>query len=228
MKLSLKKKVQETKDAYSFIFQPPQKLSWTAGQYMYFTLEHKNPDSRGISRYFTIASAPFEKVIMVTTKFASSEGSSFKKALRMMGAGDSIEASAPKGKFFVKDAQKKHVCVAGGIGITPFRSIILDLDHKKALKNILLFYTVHKDAIIFKHTLEAAADKWKGFALVYANRSEINDIDFMGKYIHDMDEAAFMISGPMGLVKNISGNLKGRGVGKQNIITDYFPGYDHE
>ena len=85
-------------------------------------LNYPNQDDCGVER-FLIASAPREKHVMLTTRFAP-KSSSFKKALKNLGPGDAIEAYDLEGDFVVDDSEKTFVFVAGGIGITPFRAIL--------------------------------------------------------------------------------------------------------
>src|SRR3984893_17999900 len=81
MKFTLSATKQEASDTFSFIFAPEQPLQWKAGQLLRYVLNHPNPDDRGIERFFSIASAPYEKHVMLTTRFMSKR-SSFKKALK--------------------------------------------------------------------------------------------------------------------------------------------------
>jgi len=81
MKLTLRTIKQEASDIFSFIFTPERPLRWKAGQYLHYILKHQKPDDRGVERYFSIASAPQEERVMLTTRFAP-KGSSFKKALK--------------------------------------------------------------------------------------------------------------------------------------------------
>ena len=80
MKVELLEKYHETEDVISFIFKPLEDLEWKAGQFIYYKIPHDKPDNRGIIRHFTIASAPHEEHIRLTTRFFSEKGSSFKKA----------------------------------------------------------------------------------------------------------------------------------------------------
>src|SRR4030066_1062256 len=151
MILTLFNKVPGTSDVTSFYFKPHVAVKWTAGQYMQFTLPHDNPDDRGTSRFFTISSAPFEENIMITTRFAGDASSTFKKVLLKMEIGQNIYALMPQGEFLIKDFAKSYVFIAGGIGITPFRSIIFDLDFNKQLRNmdIFLLYSNRNNDIAF-------------------------------------------------------------------------------
>jgi glycine betaine catabolism B len=123
MKFTLSATKQEANDTFSFIFAPEQPLQWKAGQLLRYVLNHPHPDDRGVERFFSIASAPHEKHVMLTTRFAS-KSSSFKKALKNLRPGDAIEAHDLEGDFVVDDSEKTFVFIAGGIGITPFRAIL--------------------------------------------------------------------------------------------------------
>ncbi|MBA3543266.1 MAG: FAD-dependent oxidoreductase [Chthoniobacterales bacterium] len=122
MKFTLSATKQEANDTFSFIFAPEQPLQWKAGQLLRYVLNHPNPDDRGVERFFSIASAPHEKHVMLTTRFAP-KSSSFKKALKNLRPGDAIEAHDLEGDFVVDDSETTFVFIAGGIGITPFRAI---------------------------------------------------------------------------------------------------------
>jgi len=136
MILNFIEKVQITADCFSFFFDSPGKVIFKAGQHMNFTLLHDNPDDRGINRYFTIASAPHEEQIMITTRIAREQSSTFKKALMSMEKGQEISALPPQGKFIIEDYSKSYVFFAGGIGITPFRSMLVDLDYTGKIKEM--------------------------------------------------------------------------------------------
>jgi ferredoxin-NADP reductase len=130
MKLILVSKRPETTDVTSFLFRSDAPLKWQAGQFLHYSLPHPDTDDRGIARYFTIASVPFEGHVMLTTRFASERSSSFKRALRQLPVGAGVEVSEPDGDFVIGDPADQHVFIAGGIGITPFRAILLDSDHR--------------------------------------------------------------------------------------------------
>jgi ferredoxin-NADP reductase len=75
MKFTLRATKQEGNDTFSFIFAPEQPLQWNAGQLLRYLLNHPNPHDRGAERYFSIASAPHEKHMMLTTRFAPKSSS---------------------------------------------------------------------------------------------------------------------------------------------------------
>ncbi|MCX6799640.1 MAG: RnfABCDGE type electron transport complex subunit D [Candidatus Falkowbacteria bacterium] len=122
--LKLKEKKIIANDTYEFSFLPDKKFNFTPGQYMEWTLDHSDQDDRGNRRYFTLASSPTETELKISVKFYL-KSSSFKNKLLSLNAGDLIIASECAGDFTLPlDKNKKLVFMAGGIGITPFRSML--------------------------------------------------------------------------------------------------------
>src|SRR3954463_3696921 len=155
--LRLKEKVQLAPDIYDFIFVPTRKFAFAPGQYMEWTLGHKQPDSRGNRRYFTLASSPTEDTLRLGVKFYQ-QASSFKSALLAMDAQSEIVAAQVAGDFVLPDdPQKKCVFIAGGIGITPFRSMITYLLDKHQQRPITMFYANRTASeIVYKDIFERA------------------------------------------------------------------------
>jgi glycine betaine catabolism B len=227
MIITLFNKVPGTADVTTFYFKPQIPINWQAGQYMQFTLPHDNPDDRGISRFFTISSAPFEENIMITTRFSGEASSTFKKALFKMEIGQTISALMPKGEFVVKDFTKNYVFIAGGIGITPFRSILLDLDFNKQLSNmeIFLFYSNRSNDIVFKEELDNLVIKNPVLKVRYVISPEICNVELMKNTIPGFQGKIYYISGPINMVKAIEDDLNKAGIEDNRVKKDYFPGY---
>src|SRR6185437_10266431 len=136
----LLEKRQISSDIFDFIFNHGRKFAFVPGQYMEWTLQHPKTDSRGNRRYFTIASSPTETSLMLGVRFYQN-GSSFKKALLALNPGEKIVGGQIAGDFTLpKDKRQKLVFIAGGIGITPFRSMLKYLVDKHEKRSIVLFY----------------------------------------------------------------------------------------
>ena len=133
MKVVLEEKREENEGVYSLIFQTEEPVSWRAGQYMVLNIPHANPDNRGVTRHFTISSAPFQKKPMITTRYLAEEGSSFKRALFAKKQGDTAEVLRIDGEFTLNKEYKKLVFIAGGVGITPYHAMLLELEKKKMI-----------------------------------------------------------------------------------------------
>src|ERR1700716_3357100 len=115
----------ETEGVVSFEFEPEAPLQFQAGQYLRYMLPHPFPDARGAARSFTIGSAPSEPLLRLTTRFSTLPSTS-KQALSSLALGTVVEASGPHGQFVYTETDAPTVPIAGGIGITPFRSILSD------------------------------------------------------------------------------------------------------
>src|SRR5450830_1659493 len=225
--LKLDKIINLTPDTYDFVFTPDQKMNFKPGQYMELTLNHPSQDSRGIRRYLTIASSPTEKQFRFGVKFYN-KASSFKKTLIQMKQDQEIVASQLAGDFTLpRDKNKKLVFIAGGIGITPFRSMIKYLLDTNEKRSIVLFYlNKTRDDFAYKDIFDKAKQEL-GIKVFYS----IVDIPSASYYraiterVPDYQERFFYISGPPSMVAAFETNLKKIGVKKSHIKTDYFPGF---
>jgi ferredoxin-NADP reductase/Na+-translocating ferredoxin:NAD+ oxidoreductase RnfD subunit len=235
--LTLIKKNQLTKDIYEFFFKSEERLDYKPGQYLEWTLGHKSPDIRGNRRYFTIASSPTEEEIKLGVKFYDNS-SSFKKKLMGMNEGETIVASQLSGEFILPvDTNKKLVFIAGGIGVTPFRSMVKYLVDKKEKRDVVLFFSNRTPADIVYKDLFDQAEREIGLKTIYA----VNDLagasldnnmrvgfvteEMIKKEVPDYADRIFYISGPHVMITAFESTLSKMGVKASNIKTDFFPGF---
>lgn len=219
--LRLKAKIKISPQVYDFVFTPKTQFSYIPGQYMEFTLNHKKVDGRGNRRSFTLASSPMENDIHVGVKFYAPP-SSFKSALFKMEPGDTIDAAQLGGNFLLpKDSAKKLVFIAGGIGVTPFRSMAQYITDTKQTRDVILFYIVSDPA---EYAYTDVFQKTPGLQFVPISSGELNK-ELLNEHVRDLHERTFYISGPNGLVESYSALLRGSGVHSRHIIKDYFSGY---
>ncbi len=235
--LFLKEKIQIAPDIFDFVFTPKEKVQFMPGQYMEWTLEHANPDSRGNRRYFTIASSPTENELRLGIKFYE-KGSSFKNALINVGSGVPIVSSQLAGDFTLpKDTKRKLVFIAGGIGVTPFRSIIKYLIDAREKRDVVLLYSDKQASeIVYKDVFDQAQIEL-GIKTIYALTNEnllpqgwlgkVGRIDeeMISEEISDFKERTFYLSGPHSMVNAFEKTLLDMGIFKSKIKTDFFPGY---
>lgn len=216
--LTLKEKIQVAPDVYDFIFTPNRKFNFIPGQFMEWTLPHSKPDSRGTRRFLTLASSPTESDIRIGVKYYDSP-SSYKKSL--LNTDGPIVASQLAGDFVLPSNQSaKLAFIAGGIGITPYRSIIKYLIDKNAMRDIILIY-INKTAaeIVYK-------DVWdqSGIKTIYVNTSEVGHLNsqMITDNVPDYKDRAWYISGPHLMVSATKDLLKSLDI--SHIKTDFFPG----
>lgn len=220
MRLTLIKKIEQVPGVFTFIFQPSKEIKWQAGQFMVYTLPHKNVDKEGATRYFTISNAPFEKNIAITTRITDS---SFKKTLANLPIGGEIEADGPDGKFVIPAERDNLVFIAGGIGITPFRSILAEASNAGTMKNIELIYANRDKNVIFSDLLDKIAENFSALKINYIFDPERIDETLLKKYLSS--EKYYYVSGPEPMVVSIAGLLQKLGINKKWIVEDFFPGY---
>jgi len=220
--LTLVRKDKLTADVYDYVWQPDRKVSFNAGQYLEWTLGHWPSDSRGNRRYFTIASSPTEENIHLGVKFYPN-GSSFKNKLSQLNAGDTIVASQLSGDFVLpENKNQKLVFIAGGIGVTPFRSMVKYLVDANEKRDVVLFYSNRTPEDVAYKDLFDSAGQSIGFKVIYAG---LIDKNMIIKEVPDYTQRKFYISGPHGMVDVFEGVLKDIGVKNSNIKVDFFPGY---
>ncbi len=226
MELKLMEKMEEAKNVYSFVFEPENPVSWKAGQFIFYKIPHEHPDNRGIERHFTISSASYEKNIMLTSKFDPENGSSFKKALLKKEPGDTIEAYDIKGKFTMDPNMSYSVFIAGGIGITPYRSILLDLEKNNSIPNIVLLYSCRdRESLVYKDLWDKLEKNNNGLRTSFIFEPQFVDEGLLKKEVPDMDRRMFYVSGPVKMVQAIEKGLSQLSIDQSKIIKDYFPGY---
>jgi ferredoxin-NADP reductase len=225
MKLKLTAIKSESPDVKSFIFKPAQPLTWKAGQYLHYLLHHEPTDDRGSDRWFTIASAPCERHVMITTRFAKTKDSTFKKTFKALKLGDSIEASDVDGDFIVEDRNKDYVFIAGGIGITPFRSILKEMQHQRVPLRVKLIYASRNARVVYRKDLETAAKHNPHLSIHYVFSPKRIDQSTIKQLVPNLKKPLFYISGPGPMVESTGKLLQKIGVPKNHIKQDWFPGY---
>jgi ferredoxin-NADP reductase len=228
MKLKLTARKKESPGVESFLFKPQEPLKWKAGQFLHYVLNHAATDDRGSDRWFTIASAPSERQVMLTTRFASRAGSTFKKALKGLKRGDEIEVSDMDGDFTVDDPKKEYVFIAGGIGITPFRAILKEAAHAGKALRVTLLYANRKEVAAYKKELEGMAKRNPKFQIHYIFSPRRIDKEAIRELVPDLKRPMFYVSGPEPMVEGVGKLLKQMGVPAKRIKQDWFPGYPEE
>lgn len=235
MKAPLIEKLQFSDTIIGFVFQPKEKIDFQAGQFLEWILPHPNPDDRGVKRHFTISSSPTEDNLMLTTKF-STRSSSFKKALQQLKIGDEIEVGHVEGDFTLPDDPSAPlVFIAGGIGVTPFRSMIKFLFDTGQKRDITLLYSNKTPAdIVFKDLYDDASAK-VGFKVVYVltdpappgwqGDSGFIDEAMIKQEVPDWQRRTFYVSGPEPMVEAFEKMLGEMGISEAHLKRDFFPGY---
>lgn len=203
---------------------------------MEWTLGHADTDSRGNRRYFTLASSPTEQNPRVGIRF-DKNSSTFKKAMLAMTRNTEIVAAQITGDFTLPaDRNQKIVFLAGGVGITPFRSMIKYLLDTHQRRPITLIYAVkNAEDIIYKDIFDRAEQEL-GIKIIYMLTDSKNipaswsgkvgrlDVNTIESIAPDIRNHLFYISGSRSMVDSFRVLLGRLNISKSNIKTDYFSG----
>ena len=235
--LKLKNKKEIAAGTMAFYFGKPEGFTFKAGQYADFTLiDPEETDSEGNVRTFSLANAPYEQDLMFATRMRDT---AFKRVIKKLESGAEISFKGANGSFTLQNNTKiPAVFLCGGIGITPVRSITLQATHDKTAHRIFLFYAnkTPRDAA-FLEDLNKAAKENPNFTFV-ASMTEMEGSDqqwegetsfftkaLLEKYIGDLSQPIYYISGPASMVTSIRETLTEAGVDEDNIRTEEFAGY---
>ncbi len=220
--LTLIEKVQIGPQMWDFVFKPDTLLKFKPGQYLELTLAQKQPDSRGSRRYLTITSSPTEDALRFGVKFYD-PGSSFKQQLKLMQPGDQLLAGQLGGDFLLpKNPSQKIVFIAGGIGITPFRSMVKYLKDINQVRDVILFYcNKTEDEIVYKEIFDNYG------RTIYVNTQSDGRLtpEVIKNNVSDYKQRKFYLSGPHAMVKTYEKILTDLGVSRNNVVIDFFPGF---
>lgn len=211
---------KESDDVYTFVFEKERDLTWKAGQHGLFSITHKKV--KNPTKPFTIAAAPSENVLKLTMKI-NDNPSEFKKGMLELKQGMTIGMSGPLGSLNVND-ERPTVLIAGGIGITPFRSIIkqIEAEGNGNKKPIHLLYMDSEKKYMFKDELDANNDS---ISISYLDsRDDLHqEIDKLSTLYQNNGQ--YLIAGPKLMVDSISSYLQNSSISKKNIKKDAFHGY---
>lgn len=214
--------IQELEDVYTFVFEKEKDLTWEAGQHGLFTITHKK--IKNGTKPFTIASAPSENVIKITTRIGENP-SEFKKAMLELKQGMTVKMSGPLGSLSLKE-NTPTILIAGGIGITPYRSMLqqMELEGNSKYKDIHILYMDSEKSYLFRDELDRISKKISVTVEYLDSRNQLQQE--IEKYI-DLykNNAQYYIAGPKSMVESISNSLQDKQVSKRNMKKDAFFGY---
>jgi ferredoxin-NADP reductase len=204
---------------------------------MEWTLAHPKTDARGNRRYFTLASSPTENTIRIGVKF-NENGSSFKREMLEMDTSVPIVATQMAGDFTLPhDPGLKCVFIAGGIGVTPYRSMIKYLLDKNEKRPVVVMYANKTADEIAYQEVFGQAKLQLGIKTVYTltDREQVPagwtgrvgriDENMIREEVPDYMERKFYLSGPHAMVTAYEEVLGRMGVPKDQIKIDFFPGF---
>ncbi len=221
----------------SFRFKKPEGFVFKAGQSIDLTLVNPpETDAEGNTRAFSISAAPSDAELMITTRMRDT---AFKRVLKNADAGLKVEIAGPFGSFTLHEKQSRPaIMLVGGIGITPFHSMLIDATEKGLPHKIYLFYSNRRpeDAAFLSELqdlqkknpnfkfiptmtdMEKSAQPWNG-ETGYVTREMIE------KHVPNREDAVYYSAGPAAMVAAMRKIVEGMGVSADDFKTEEFTGY---
>ncbi|MGZ6004759.1 MAG: RnfABCDGE type electron transport complex subunit D [Candidatus Saccharimonadales bacterium] len=233
----LKQKLRIAPNIVDFVFVPERALAYKPGQYMEWTIAHQAVDSRGNRRYLTLASSPTEADLRLGVKFYP-KGSTYKRAMLALNDKSAVAAGQLGGDFTLDDnPNQKLAFIAGGIGITPFRSMVKYISDTGQQRDVVLIYSERSESdLVYRQVFSEGRTKFN-LRTVYT----LTDLDkirpgwpgqigiisgqLIQEEIPDFLDRIFYVSGPQPMVQAVKHSLHKLGVAHNHIKTDLFPGY---
>jgi len=208
---------QEFDDVWSFCFSRPAGFVFSAGDYTELSLKQVEGNHR---RWFSIASAPAEKNLCFTT-WVDPQSSSFKQSLLHLEPRDPVSFSPPMGNFNAPTKPDKLLFVAGGIGITPFRSLLVDQTTRPIGHDIVIIYTARPNQHLFLPEI-----KRSGAALTkHTTSTKRLSLDDIKQHVPDMAERLIYLAGPEPMMTQFFDALIAHGHPRWRLRLSYFTGY---
>lgn len=221
----------------AFRLSKPEGFKFAAGQAVYVAFpDLKKADAKGQSRTFSIASAPQDAELEIATRQTDT---SFKRHLAAADNGAAVQIEGPYGDMALhEDASRAAVFLAGGTGVTPFRSMVLDATHRGLPHRLFLFYSNRRpEDAAYLAELRELEQKNPRFKLIATFTEDGTTLpgstvehgyitaEMIGRHAGDPASAIFYIAGPPAMVSAMEGMLKGAGVSPNNVHAEKFAGY---
>lgn len=225
-------KAEVARGTFAFRLHKPEGFTFRAGQAVYVTLPgQKETDSKGGIRTFSVASAPQEPDLVIATRMTDT---AFKRCLAGLPVGSPVSIEGPYGDLTLDGDTRPAVFLAGGIGITPFRSMILDAAARGFPRALTLFYSNRSaEDAAFLPELGQIAQQDPRFRLV-ATMTDTPDWqgeqgfitrDMIERHVGDISGPVFYLAGPWAMVAAMESLLREAGVSAENIRAEAFGGY---
>lgn len=221
----------------SFYFEKPANFQFKSGQYLDCTLiDPPETDAEGNIRSLSLASAPAEKDLMVATRMRDT---AFKRVLKTMPLGSQLKIDGPLGSFTLHStASRPAVFLAGGIGITPFRSMIVNSARMGFANRVVLFYSNRRpEDSAFLQELQQIGSENKNYQIICVMSKMVKskrpwngetgyiDKAMLARFVPEVAAPIYYIAGPPAMVTAMKETLIGAGVNEDDIRFEDFAGY---
>jgi ferredoxin-NADP reductase len=204
------------------------------GHYFWVELPDRgHEDEKGLRRHISLATSPTETgVVGLATRIRDT---AFKQTLAELEVGDEVQVEEPKGSFLLpEDTGEEYVFVAGGIGITVFRSMLRFIADEGLPYRVTLVYSNRdRESAAFLDELEEIERQVEGLRLVltmtdepgWAGETRHLDANVLDELLGGLGDKTFLVAGPPAMAEAVSDSLKSASLSEGRVLTDKFSGY---
>jgi ferredoxin-NADP reductase len=212
-----------------------EEVDFKPGQYFFVTLpDVGHQDERGLRRHITVVTSPNENgVLGLATRMRDS---AFKRSLGELPVGAEVEVEQPKGDFGLPDdTSRPLVFIAGGIGITVFRSMLRYIREEKLPYRVTLIYSNRdRESTPFLDELRELEHELPGFRLILTMTQDSSwdgetrkvDAQFIQDYLEgNLNQYTFLVAGPPAMTEAVEKALEAAGIDGENVVAERYSGY---
>jgi len=203
------------------------------GSYFWVELPNRGyEDEKGLRRHISLVTSPTDEgVVGLATRLRDT---AFKRTLAELAVGDEVEVEEPKGSFLLpEDTSADYVFVAGGIGITVFRSMLRYIaDELLPYKITLVYSNRDRESAAFLDELEELERRIEGLRVVLTMtdeegwEGESRRIDAaLLRDLGELEQRQFLVAGPPAMTEAVVEALHAAGVPEDRVLADKFSGY---
>jgi len=233
MRASVAEKREVAKGTLLLRFAVEGYPDYRPGAYFWVELPDRgHQDEKGLRRHISLVTSPTERgVVGLATRVRDT---AFKRTLAELEVGDEVEVEEPKGSFLLpEDTSQEYVFVAGGIGITVFRSMLRYIaDTGDPYRVTLVYSNRDRESAAFLDELEELEGRIEGLRVVLTMTDEPGwegetrhlDADVLDELV-GLEGRTFLVAGPPGMAEAVADSLRAAGLPDERVLSDTFSGY---
>jgi ferredoxin-NADP reductase len=234
MRATVAEKREVAKGTLFVLFAVEDYPEYRPGAYFWVELPDRGrQDEKGLRRHISLATSPTEQgVVGLATRLRDT---AFKQTLSELEIGDEVRVEEPKGSFLLpEDTAAEYVFVAGGIGITVFRSMLRYIADEALPYDVTLVYSNRdRESAAFLDELGELEQRIDGLRVILTMTDEPGwegetrhlDADVLGELIGGLDGKTFLVAGPPGMAEAVADSLLAAGLPEERVLADKFSGY---
>jgi ferredoxin-NADP reductase len=234
MRATVAEKREVAKGTLLVLFAVEDYPDYRPGSYFWVELPDRgHEDEKGLRRHISLVTSPTDQgVVGLATRLREK---AFKQTLAELELGDEVQVEEPKGSFLLpEDTEVEYVFVAGGIGITVFRSMLRYIGATGLPYRITLVYSNRdRESAAFLDEIEELESRIDGLRVILTMTDDDGwegerrrlDADVIAELVGGLDGKQFLVAGPPEMAQAVADALLGAGLPEDRVVVDKFSGY---